>query len=115
MKSEDGPATLATVAASAGVSVATVSKVLNGRSDVGPGTRARVQSLLQEHDYVERRSPAPRPGTGAPPTLELAFHGLPRVNIVALADPDETGRQRVQARSGAGDRREQHRHAEGQA
>ena len=33
--------------------------------------------------------------------LELAFHGLPRVNIVALADPDETGRQRTRARSGA--------------
>ncbi|WP_173529867.1 LacI family DNA-binding transcriptional regulator [Nonomuraea antri] len=50
-------ATLATVAASAGVSVATVSKVLNGRSDVAPATRSLVQSLLLEHDYV---APAPR-------------------------------------------------------
>ena len=48
-------ATLATVAASAGVSVATVSKVLNGRSDVAPATRALVQDLLEEHDYVGRR------------------------------------------------------------
>jgi LacI family transcriptional regulator len=75
VKSEDGPATLATVAASAGVSVATVSKVLNGRADVGPGTRARVQSLLQEHDYVERRSPPARTGSTGQPTIELAFHG----------------------------------------
>ncbi|MGP3960626.1 LacI family DNA-binding transcriptional regulator [Nonomuraea sp. 3N208] len=45
-------ATLATVAASAGVSVATVSKVLNGRSDVAPATRTLVESLLREHDYV---------------------------------------------------------------
>ena len=37
-------ATLATVAASAGVSVATVSKVLNGRSDVAPATRALVRT-----------------------------------------------------------------------
>jgi LacI family transcriptional regulator len=48
-------ATLATVAASAGVSVATVSKVINGRSDVAATTRARVQDLLREHDYVGRR------------------------------------------------------------
>src|SRR5688572_19435563 len=33
--------------------------------------------------------------------LELAFHGLPRVDVVALADPDDAGRQRMQARSGA--------------
>ncbi|MEV4013460.1 substrate-binding domain-containing protein [Nonomuraea angiospora] len=45
-------ATLATVAASAGVSVATVSKVLNGRSDVAPATRSLVESLLREHEYV---------------------------------------------------------------
>lgn len=45
-------ATLAMIAESAGVSVATVSKVLNGRSDVSPATRSRVQSLLQQHHYV---------------------------------------------------------------
>ncbi|MGW6503173.1 LacI family DNA-binding transcriptional regulator, partial [Nonomuraea angiospora] len=53
-------ATLATVAASAGVSVATVSKVLNGRSDVAPATRSLVESLLREHEYVQatpRREP----------------------------------------------------------
>jgi LacI family transcriptional regulator len=67
--SRDGRATLATVAASAGVSVATVSKVLNGRSDVAPATRALVQDLLDEHDYVGRRA-EPRF-----PTVELLFHG----------------------------------------
>ena len=34
--------TLATIAAEAGVSLPTVSKVLNGRPDVAPGTRSRV-------------------------------------------------------------------------
>jgi LacI family transcriptional regulator len=63
-------ATLATVAASAGVSVATVSKVLNGRNDVAPATRALVQDLLDEHHYVARRvNPPPSP------TIELLFHG----------------------------------------
>jgi LacI family transcriptional regulator len=68
--SGDRRATLANVAASAGVSVATVSKVLNGRNDVAPATRALVQELLHEHDYVARRvKPAPSP------SIELFFHG----------------------------------------
>jgi LacI family transcriptional regulator len=61
-------ATLATIAASAGVSVATVSKVLNGRADVAPTTRARVADLLTKHDYIGRRG-SPR----AQPVVELVF------------------------------------------
>ena len=53
-------ATLATVAASAGVSVATVSKVLNGRSDVAPATRSLVESLLRAARL--RRAPRAAPG-----------------------------------------------------
>ena len=64
--------TLATVAASAGVSVATVSKVLNGRTDVSPTTRALVEDVLKRQAYVGRRSdPARRPP--ARTTIELAF------------------------------------------
>jgi len=63
-------ATLATVAASAGVSVATVSKVLNGRADVAPTTRARVADLLAKHDYVGRRTGS---RTAAQPVVELVF------------------------------------------
>ncbi|WP_246075600.1 LacI family DNA-binding transcriptional regulator [Nonomuraea terrae] len=63
-------ATLATVAASAGVSVATVSKVLNGRSDVSPATRSLVQAVLREHDYV---APAPRREATGLATVELQF------------------------------------------
>ncbi|GIH65790.1 MULTISPECIES: LacI family DNA-binding transcriptional regulator [Microbispora] len=63
-------ATLATVAASAGVSVATVSKVLNGRSDVAPETRSLVLSLLEQHDYV---APPQRRGEVAPDTIEVEF------------------------------------------
>lgn len=43
--------TLSTIAATAGVSVATVSKVLNGRADVSERTRALVEDLLVQHDY----------------------------------------------------------------
>ena len=70
MASRDRRATLASVAASAGVSVATVSKVLNGRDDVAPATRALVQELLHAHDYVARRV---RPALS--PAIELVFHG----------------------------------------
>lgn len=71
---KDARATLATVAASAGVSVATVSKVVNGRADVGAATRARVESLLRKHDYVGRRSRPARRGA-ATARIELLFTG----------------------------------------
>src|SRR5215471_8384083 len=53
----DGPrllerrTTLAAIAAEAGVSLPTVSKVVNGRPDVAPATRARVEQLLDQHQY----------------------------------------------------------------
>jgi LacI family transcriptional regulator, galactose operon repressor len=44
--------TLALIASEAGVSPATVSKVLNGRTDVAPATRERVAGLLRTHNYL---------------------------------------------------------------
>ncbi|RKS77464.1 LacI family transcriptional regulator [Motilibacter peucedani] len=55
--------TLAGVASAAGVSLATVSKVLNGREDVAEDTRAHVLRMLEQHDYVaspKRRKPGVR-------------------------------------------------------
>jgi LacI family transcriptional regulator len=49
--------TLAAIAAEAGVSLPTVSKVVNGRPDVAPETRARVDRLLDEYNYAR---PGPR-------------------------------------------------------
>src|SRR5918998_612860 len=49
-------ATLAEVAALADVSISTVSKVLNGRSGVSEDTRARIEALLQDHQYNRRSS-----------------------------------------------------------
>jgi DNA-binding LacI/PurR family transcriptional regulator len=43
--------TLVGIAAEAGVSVSAVSKVLNGRTDVAAGTRARITRLLHQHGY----------------------------------------------------------------
>jgi DNA-binding LacI/PurR family transcriptional regulator len=57
--------TLAAIAAAAGVSAPTVSKVVNGRPDVAPGTRARVEHLLAEHGYA-------RPVPLSPSRVELS-------------------------------------------
>jgi DNA-binding LacI/PurR family transcriptional regulator len=51
---------LTSIAATAGVSVSTVSKVLNGRTDVAPETRERVGRILRKHGYQV----ATRPGLG---------------------------------------------------
>ena len=70
MSSNGERPTLATIASVAGVSVATVSKVVNGRPDVAPATRALVEGLLHEHAYVARRVDAARF-----PSVEMLFHG----------------------------------------
>jgi len=63
--------TIATIAERAGVSVPTVSKVLNGRVDVAPETRARVEKLLRQGGYQRRRS-----STSPVPMVDLVFHEL---------------------------------------
>src|SRR5260370_35267756 len=44
--------TISEIAAQAGVSIPTVSRVLNGRPDVAPATRARIEQILKESGYV---------------------------------------------------------------
>ena len=63
--------TIAKVARLAGVSVPTVSKVINGRSDVAPETRRRVEAAIRDLDYHR----VLQGGRGAP-LLEVIFHGL---------------------------------------
>ena len=65
-------ATLESVASAAGVSKATVSKVLNGREDVNPETRAQVAQMLEQLRYVRR---ARRPA-GSRRVFEVLFDGF---------------------------------------
>ena len=51
-----GRVTIADIAKVAGVSIPTISKVLNGRPGVSDATRARVSALLREHEYEPRRA-----------------------------------------------------------
>ncbi|BEP14032.1 LacI family DNA-binding transcriptional regulator [Acidothermaceae bacterium B102] len=62
--------TLASIAAAAGVSLPTVSKVVNGRTDVSPQTRARVERLLHEHRYL----PPGRRRAGRTGLVNLVFN-----------------------------------------
>ncbi|MEU8301751.1 LacI family DNA-binding transcriptional regulator [Micromonospora sp. NPDC048909] len=64
--------TITAIAREAGVSVPTVSRVLNGRSDVAPGTRERVEELLRHHGYRRRATRAVR----SPGLLDLVFNDL---------------------------------------
>ena len=63
--------TIAYIAAQTGVSVPTVSKVINGRSDVSAATRSKVEAAIRQHGYVrsEGRARSSR-------LIELIFHEL---------------------------------------
>jgi DNA-binding LacI/PurR family transcriptional regulator len=63
---------LTSIAAAAGVSVSTVSKVLNGRTDVAPETRERIGRILRLHGYQV----APRSGIGVVDLLIGRLGGL---------------------------------------
>jgi LacI family transcriptional regulator len=75
---QDGPVddarrvTITAIAREAGVSVPTVSRVVNGRSDVSPQTRERIEELLRRHDYRPRMA-RPRP---VPRLIDLVFNDL---------------------------------------
>ena len=65
------PVTIARIAEMAGVSVPTVSKVVNGRAHVAPETRARVEAVISRHGFQRQKRPA------APSAhVELVFHEL---------------------------------------
>ncbi|WP_345714279.1 LacI family DNA-binding transcriptional regulator, partial [Kineococcus glutinatus] len=65
--------TITEIARAAGVSVPTVSRVVNGRGDVSSATRDRVEALLREHGY----RPPPRARRAARVgLLDLVFNDL---------------------------------------
>jgi LacI family xylobiose transport system transcriptional regulator len=87
-----GRITLAQVAQEAGVSISTVSKVLNGRRDVAAPTRVKVERILDENAY-RRTSRVAREA----PLIELVFHELESVWALELI----RGVEKVAMASGA--------------
>lgn len=76
---EMGRITLAQVAQKAGVSISTVSKVLNGRQDVAPPTRTKVERILETHAY--RRTTR---SSQEAPLIEIVFHELDSIWALEL-------------------------------
>jgi LacI family xylobiose transport system transcriptional regulator len=64
-------ATIAQIAEQAGVSVPTVSKVINGRADVAPETRRRIEAAIRDAGYRRSQGTARRS-----PLIEVIFHEL---------------------------------------
>ncbi|MEV4348583.1 substrate-binding domain-containing protein [Actinoplanes sp. NPDC049596] len=80
MSGAERRATLAAVAREAGVSVPTVSKVVNGRTDVAADTRARIGALLAKHGYVGRTQGTP---TGVR-TVDMVFDAMETPNNLKI-------------------------------
>lgn len=86
--------TIRQIAQLAGVSIATVSRVMNGREDVSSDTRRVVQSVAREHGYELARSgrPAYRPtslvGVMMPFTAPAYFASILSGAAEALAERD---------------------------
>lgn len=76
--------TLASIAREAGVSLPTVSKVLNGWADVAPDTRRRIEALLEARGYVRRASSSR--SAAAPATISLVIDSLNNSWAAALLD-----------------------------
>lgn len=78
-EADESRVTLAQVAETAGVSISTVSKVLNGRQDVSALTRLKVERLLELHGY--RRTSR---GASEAPLIEIVFHELDAIWAMEL-------------------------------
>jgi LacI family transcriptional regulator len=83
--------TIAEIAEHAGVSVPTVSKVLNGRSDVAEATRRRVQQVMADRGY-QRRKPSARRRVGL---IDMVLPGLDSPWVVELLRGAETEARRA--------------------
>src|SRR2546430_180881 len=67
--------TISEIAAQAGVSIPTISRVLNGRPDVAPATRARIEQVLKESGYIHS-SAAKGLRKGSSGIIDLLVPGL---------------------------------------
>jgi DNA-binding LacI/PurR family transcriptional regulator len=82
--------TIADVARLAGVGRGTVSRVLNNRSNVDPATRARVQAVIDELDFVPSTA-ARRLSLGRSQTVAVVVPFLARASVVERLRGIEAG------------------------
>lgn len=85
---ENAPATIYDVARKAGVSTATVSRLINDAASVREGTRKRVLQAIEELNYVPQRGA--RPGTRDRLPAVLARPPVAFVKIGDFKDPERS-------------------------
>jgi DNA-binding LacI/PurR family transcriptional regulator len=86
--------TIAEIAARAGVSIPTVSRVLNGRPDVAPATRARIEQIIKESGYV-RSSAAKALRKGSSGIIDLLVPDLDNQYVTEIVRGVEEALERT--------------------
>ncbi|MFL5592005.1 MAG: LacI family DNA-binding transcriptional regulator [Ktedonobacteraceae bacterium] len=86
--------TIAELAAQAGVSIPTVSRVLNGRPDVAPATRARIEQIIKESGYI-RSSAAKGLRKGSSGIIDLVVPGLENPYVTEIVRGVEDALERT--------------------
>lgn len=89
----DGPLTIAQIAEHAGVSIATVSKVVNGRDNVAPETRELIEGLIRRYGYRRQKRPVK-----AAPLVDVVFHELRGLYGIEIINGVETVARRHRLR-----------------
>ncbi len=86
--------TIAELATQAGVSIPTVSRVLNGRPDVAPATRARIEQIIKESGYI-RSSAAKGLRKGSNGIIDLVVPGLDNPYVTEIVRGVEDALERT--------------------
>src|SRR6266516_1098988 len=86
--------TIAEIAAQAGVSIPTVSRVLNGRPDVAPATRARIEQIIKESGY-NRSSAAKGLRNESNGIIDLVVPGLENTYVTEIVRGVEEALERT--------------------
>src|SRR5437016_8529280 len=86
--------TIAEITAQAGVSIPTVSRVLNGRPDVAPATRARIEQIIKESGYI-RSSAAKGLRKGSSGIIDLVVPGLENPYVTEIVRGVEDALERT--------------------
>src|SRR5437763_16016844 len=94
LKASTQKITIVELAAQAGVSIPTVSRVLNGRPDVAPATRARIEQILKESGYM-RSSAAKGHRKGSSGIIDLVVPGLDNPYVTEIVRGVEEALERT--------------------
>ena len=103
------PATVRTIAAETGLSIATVSRVLNGRANVSPATRATIETALASHGSAGPTARGAATVRTAPVFLRCPYLLTDYFGLVVSAVAESLELHGVEVRLDAGEAAQQRR------